>query len=144
MTKRSKQLLPGAILASSLILWGSSGQAFAADVCKTKAEGTEVDQTTWIGSKIYERTFGRGCATCHDVSPNPNLLESVKKLNLEGFATVLKNGRNAMPKAIDAIKDVGPVKKASLSDDQAIEAIWVYLNCRAEGKVPAGKLDKKK
>ncbi|MGH8550477.1 MAG: c-type cytochrome [Methylococcales bacterium] len=142
MIKTSKHLLPGAILATNLFLGGSMSQAIAGDVCKS--EGTEVDEATWVGSKIYDRTFGRGCATCHDVSPNPKLLESVKKLSKDEFATVLKNGRNAMPKAIDAIKEVGPVKKAKLTDDQAIEAIWLYLNCRAEGKVPAGKVDKKK
>lgn len=141
MIKASIILLPGAVFSTALILGVSLSPAFAADVCTSA--GTEVDETTWIGSKIYDRTFGRGCGTCHDVSPNPNLLESVKKLSKDEFATVLKNGRNGMPKAVDAIKDVGPVKKANLSDDQAIEAIWVYLNCRAENKVPAGKIDKK-
>jgi hypothetical protein len=142
MIKTSKHLLPGAILASTLFLGGSLSQAIAGGVCKS--EGTEVDEATWIGSKIYDRTFGRGCGTCHDVSPNPNLLESVKKLSKDEFANVLKNGRNAMPKAVAAIQDVGPVKKAKLSDDQAIEAIWLYLNCRSEDKIPAGKVDKKK
>ncbi|MGH8558393.1 MAG: c-type cytochrome [Methylococcales bacterium] len=141
MIKASNKIISGAVFAATLILGTSLSQAFAAGVCTS--EGTAVDETTWIGSKIYDRTFGRGCATCHDVSPNPNLLESVKKLSKDEFATVLKNGRNGMPKAIDAIKAVGPVKKANLSDDQAIEAIWVYLNCRSEGKVPAGQVDKK-
>ncbi len=142
MITTSKHSLPGAILAATLILGGSFSQSIAGGVCKS--EGTEVDEATWVGSKIYDRTFGRGCGTCHDVSPNPNLLESVKKLSQDEFAAVLKNGRNAMPKAVDAMKEVGPVKKAKMSDDQAIEAIWLYLNCRSEGKVPAGKVDKKK
>ncbi len=141
MIKASNKIIPGAVFATTLILGTAPSLGFAANVCTSA--GTAVDETTWIGSKIYERTFGRGCATCHDVSPNPNLLESVKKLTKDEFATVLKNGRNGMPKAIDAIKEVGPVKKASLSDDQVIEAIWVYLNCRSEGKVPAGPVDKK-
>ncbi len=141
MRKKNGKFVPFAILAGGLVFGASLSPAMAADVCKS--EGTNVDETTWIGSKIYERTFGRGCGTCHDVSPNPNLLESVKKLSKDDFATVLKNGRNAMPKAVDAIKEVGPVKKAGLTDDQAIDAIWVYLNCRAEGKVPADKVDKK-
>ncbi len=130
--------LSGAVLATSLL---AGSQAFAADICTS--EGKEVDETTFIGSKIYDRTFGRGCGTCHDVSPNPNLLESVKKLSKEEFATVLTDGRNGMPKAVDAMKAVGPVKKAGLSDEDTINAIWVYLNCRAENKIPA-KVKKKK
>ncbi|MGH8476703.1 MAG: c-type cytochrome [Methylococcales bacterium] len=141
MIKASNKIIPVAVFATTLILGASLSPAFAEGVCTS--EGTTVDETTWIGAKVYERTFGRGCATCHDVSPNPNLLESVKKLSKDEFATVLKNGRNGMPKAIEAIQEVGPVKKANLTDDQAIDAIWMYLNCRSEGKVPAGKIDKK-
>lgn len=141
MRKTNRKLIPGTLFAGTLA-FGVLSPALAGDVCTV--EGTEVDEITWVGSKIYDRTFGRGCGTCHDVSPNPNLLESVKKLSKDEFATVIKNGRNGMPKAIEAIKTVGPVKKAGMSDDQAIEAIWVYLNCRSEGKVPAGKVNKKK
>ena len=136
------KVLFSSILTAGLTLGGGFGNAFAGDVCTS--EGAEVDEVTWIGAKIYDRTFGRGCATCHDVSPNPNLLESVKKLSKEEFATVLKEGRNGMPKAIDQMLKVGPVKKAGMSEDDAINAIWTYLTCRAEGKVPAGKVKKKK
>jgi hypothetical protein len=121
----------------------SAGQSFAADpLCQI--EGDRVDMKTWVGMKIYDRAFGRGCATCHDVSPNPNLLESVKKLSIEDFGAVLKNGKNAMPKAIDAILAVGPAKKAGYDEAQAIEAIYNYLKCRADGTIPATKLKKMK
>lgn len=30
------------------------------------------DESIEIGKKIYERAFGRGCGTCHDISSNPN------------------------------------------------------------------------
>jgi len=106
-----------------------SGQVFA-----------EVSEDIKIGAKIYERAFGRGCGTCHDVSSNPNLLESVKKLSKEEFINVLKNGRNSMPKAVGAIMDVGPVKKAGYTEEQALEAIYNYLKGRSDGSVPAGKL----
>ena len=139
----SNKMIFSSILSVSLALGGALGNAaFAGDVCTS--EGTEVDEVTWVGAKIYDRTFGRGCATCHDVSPNPNLLESVKKLSKDEFSTVLKEGRKGMPKAIDQIMKVGPVKKSKMSEDDAINAIWTYLNCRAEGKVPAGKVKKKK
>ena len=44
-----------------------------------------VDEHIWIGSKIYDRAFGRGCGSCHDISSNPNLLESVKTLSKKSF-----------------------------------------------------------
>jgi cytochrome c551 len=80
-----------------------------------------------VGKKIYERAFGRGCGTCHDVQPNPNLFESANKLSKEEFTAVLVNGRNAMPKAMDQIMAMGPVKSANLTQDQAVDALLAYL-----------------
>jgi mono/diheme cytochrome c family protein len=80
-----------------------------------------------IGKKIYDRAFGRGCATCHDVQPNPNLFESVNKLSKDEFTAVLVNGRNAMPKAMDIIMAMPPVKSANLTQDQAVDALIAYL-----------------
>jgi hypothetical protein len=40
----------------------------------------------------------------------------------------LKEGKNGMPKAMDAIMAVGPVKKAGLNEDEAIDAVWSFLN----------------
>jgi cytochrome c551 len=80
-----------------------------------------------IGEKIYNRAFGRGCGTCHDVQPNPNLFESVNKLSKEEFTAVLVNGRNAMPKAMDVIMAMGPVKSANLTQDQAVDALIAFL-----------------
>lgn len=80
-----------------------------------------------VGQKIYERAFGRGCGTCHDVQPNPNLFESVNKLSKEEFTAVLVNGRNAMPKAMDQIMAMGPVKSGNLTQDQAVDALIAYL-----------------
>ncbi len=121
----------------------SAGQTLAADAL-CQIEGDRVDMKTWVGMKIYDRAFGRGCGTCHDVSPNPNLFESVKKLSVDDFGTVLKNGKNAMPKAVDAILAVGPAKKAGYDEAQAIEAVYNYLKCRADGTIPATKLKKMK
>jgi mono/diheme cytochrome c family protein len=84
-----------------------------------------------IGKKIYDRAFGRGCGTCHDVQPNPNLFESVNKLSKEEFTKVLVEGRNAMPKAMDTIMAMGPVKNANLTEEQAVDALIAYLK---EGK----------
>jgi len=121
-------------IAASAALIAISGQAFAAS--------NVVPEDIWVGGKIYDRAFGRGCGACHDISSNPNLLESVNTLTKEEFITVLKNGRNGMPKAGDAIMAVGPVKKAGYSEDQAFDAIYNYLKGRADGTVPEGKLKK--
>ncbi len=80
-----------------------------------------------VGEKIYTRAFGRGCGTCHDVQPNPNLFESVNKIGREEFVKVLTDGRNAMPKAMDQIMSLGPVKTAGLSQEQAVESLLMYL-----------------
>ncbi len=85
------------------------------------------EPTAEIGEQIYTRAFGRGCGTCHDVQPNPNLFESVNKLSKEELTKVLVEGRNAMPKAMDQIMALGPVKSAGLTQDQAIDALIAYL-----------------
>ena len=82
-----------------------------------------------VGKKIYDRAFGRGCGACHDISTNPPLIDLIKsgKLKKDSFATTLKEGKKGMPKAMDAIMAVGPVKKAGYSEDQAIDAVWNFL-----------------
>ena len=80
-----------------------------------------------IGKKIYDRAFGRGCGTCHDVQPNPNLFESVNKLSKEDFTAVLVKGRNAMPMAMDIIMAMGPVKSANMTQEQAVDSLIAFL-----------------
>jgi len=103
--------LKGILLVAGLVFAGAS---FA-------------DGNVEIGEKIYTRAFGRGCGTCHDVQPNPNLFESVNKLSKEELTKVLVEGRNAMPKAMDQIMALGPVKSAGLTQDQAVDALIAYL-----------------
>jgi mono/diheme cytochrome c family protein len=88
------------------------------------------NETEELGAKIYERAFGRGCGSCHDQAQNPQLKALIKagKLPKEQFAAVIKNGKNGMPKATDAILEVGPVKKAGLTIDQAIDDVYAYLS----------------
>ncbi len=104
-------------LLAGVALVALSGQALA-------------DEKSKIGKKIYDRAFGRGCGACHDISSNPQLRELIKSgdLDKEKFATVIKEGRNGMPKAVDAIMAVGPVKKAGYSEDEAIDAVYQYLS----------------
>lgn len=71
--------------------------------------------------------MGRGCGACHENSPLPNLFESVNKLNRDEFKGVLVNGRNTIPKVMDAIISLGPVKNAGLTDDQAVDALIAFL-----------------
>lgn len=83
-----------------------------------------------VGKKIYDRAFGRGCGACHDISTNPQLTKLIKAGDLDKakFAQVIKEGKNGMPKAVDAIMAVGPVKKAGYSEDEAIDAVYEYLS----------------
>lgn len=83
-----------------------------------------------VGKKIYDRAFGRGCGACHDISSNPQLRELIKSgaLDRAKFGTVLKEGKGGMPKAVDQIMSLGPVKKAGLNEEQAIDAVYEYLS----------------
>lgn len=103
------------------LLAGAALLAISAQVAANEAEE--------VGAKIYERAFGRGCGTCHDIASNPQLKALIKagKLPLDQFSSVIKAGKNGMPKAGDAILEVGPVKKAGISLDQAISDLYDYL-----------------
>lgn len=82
-----------------------------------------------VGEKIYKQAFGRGCGACHDISSNPQLAALIKAGTLDKakFATVIKEGRNGMPKASAAIMAVGAVKKANMTEDDAIDSIYEFL-----------------
>jgi mono/diheme cytochrome c family protein len=90
------------------------------------------DEQTDIGQKIYERAFGRGCGSCHDIKSNPQLSELIKdgKLDRASFEKTLKEGKNGMPKAIEQIMEVAAVKKAGYGEDQAVDAIYAYLKSK--------------
>ncbi|PPC91776.1 MAG: hypothetical protein CTY34_02410 [Methylobacter sp.] len=107
----------GTIAAAALI--SLSGSVFA-------------NEQLEIGQKIYERAFGRGCGTCHDIASNPQLFDLVKsgKLDRATFEKVLKEGKGGMPKAIGTIMDLGPVKKAGYGEDQAVDALYAYLGSK--------------
>ncbi len=104
-------------ILAGIALISLSGQALAADEMK-------------VGQKIYDRAFGRGCGACHDIASNPQLAALIKagELGKASFADTLKNGKNGMPKAMDAIMAVGPVKKAGYTEDQAIDAVYKFLS----------------
>ena len=107
----------GTLAAVALI--ALSGSAFA-------------DEQIEIGKKIYDRAFGRGCGTCHDISSNPQLTANIKagSLTRATFEEVLKNGRGGMPKAIDEIMKNAAVTKAGYGEDQAVDALWKYLESK--------------
>jgi mono/diheme cytochrome c family protein len=101
----------GTIAAVALI--ALSGQAVA-------------DEKLEIGQKIYERSFGRGCGTCHDISSNPQLFALVKAR----FEKVLKEGKGGMPKAIEEVLKVKAVTTAGYGEDQAVDALYAYLGSK--------------
>lgn len=90
------------------------------------------DEGTDIGKKIYERAFGRGCGSCHDVASNPQLSTLIKdgKLDRASFEATLKTGKGGMPKAIEEIMKVPAVVKAGYGEDQAVDAIYNYLKTK--------------
>ncbi|MDP3007488.1 MAG: cytochrome c [Methylococcales bacterium] len=85
-----------------------------------------------IGQKIYERAFGRGCGSCHDIASNPQLSALIKdgKLDRASFENTLKNGKGGMPKAIETIMSLAPVTKAGYGEDQAVDALYAYLKSK--------------
>jgi mono/diheme cytochrome c family protein len=105
------------IAIATVALIGLSSPSYAVDLDK-------------VGKKIYDRAFGRGCGSCHDIASNPQLAALIKagKLDLAKFTKILKEGKNGMPAAMTAIMAVGPVKKSGLSEEEAIKAVYGYLN----------------
>ncbi|MGZ5049716.1 MAG: c-type cytochrome [Methylobacter sp.] len=101
---------------AGIALLSLSSQAFA-------------DEATDIGKKIYERAFGRGCGTCHDIASNPQLPALIKsgQLDRAKFEAVLKEGRGGMPKAVAEIMKIPAVEKAGYGEDQAVDALYKYL-----------------
>lgn len=114
------------VAAAGLAIAALSGQALAAGSATHHIE---------VGKKVYERAFGRGCGACHDISSNPQLVKLIDagKLSREKFGKVLKEGQGSMPKAIDQIMELAPVKTANFDPDPvkaqeiAIDAVYEYL-----------------
>ncbi|MDD5577986.1 MAG: cytochrome c [Methylobacter sp.] len=107
------------ITIAGIALIALSGQALA-------------DEQTDVGKKIYERAFGRGCGTCHDIASNPQLSALIKsgQLDRAKFETVLKEGKGGMPKAIGEIMKQPAVVKAGYGEDQAVDALYKYLESK--------------
>jgi mono/diheme cytochrome c family protein len=111
--KKTLGLLAGVALISL------SGAAFA-------------DEQIEIGKKIYERFMQRGCGACHDQAQNPQLTANIKAGTLDRakFEEVLTNGRGGMPKALDEIMENAAVKKAGYGKEQAIDALYKYIETK--------------
>ncbi|MBT9096280.1 cytochrome c [Methylovulum psychrotolerans] len=107
------------ITIAGIALIALSGQAFA-------------DEQIEVGKKIYERAFGRGCGTCHDIASNPQLTALIKagQLDRAKFEVTLKEGKGGMPKAIAEIMKQPSVAKAGYGEDQAVDALYKYLETK--------------
>jgi mono/diheme cytochrome c family protein len=90
------------------------------------------DEQLEIGQKIYDRAFGRGCGTCHDIASNPQLSANIKAGTLDrgSFEKILKEGKGGMPKAIDEIMKNKAVEKAGYGEDQAVDALFKYISSK--------------
>ncbi len=101
------------------------------------AEKVPLTEHIRIGAAAYDRSFGRGCDSCHGISFNPQLVELIAAGSLDKttFSEIVINGRNGMPKSGDAIMAVTPVEEAGYSLEQAIDAIYRYLVNRGNGEI---------
>ena len=90
------------------------------------------DEQMEIGQKIYDRTFGRGCGTCHDIASNPQLPALIKAGTLDRakFEQVLRDGKGGMPKAVDEIMKNKAVEKAGLTEELAIDYLYKYIGSK--------------
>jgi cytochrome c551 len=90
------------------------------------------DEQMEIGQKIYERAFGRGCGTCHDIASNPQLPALIKagQLDRAKFEQVLREGKGGMPKAVDEIMKNKAVEKAGLTEELAIDYLYKYIGSK--------------
>ncbi|MGZ8162423.1 MAG: c-type cytochrome [Methylobacter sp.] len=90
------------------------------------------DEQLEIGKKIYERAFGRGCGTCHDIASNPQLTANIKAGTLDRakFEQVIREGKGGMPKAIDEIMKNKAVEKAGYTEELAIDALYKYVSSK--------------
>ena len=105
--------------AAGIVLIALSSSAFA-------------DEQLEIGQKIYERAFGRGCGTCHDIASNPQLPANIKAgtLTRASFEKILKEGKGGMPVAIAEIMKDKAVEKAGYGEDQAVDALFAYISSK--------------
>jgi cytochrome c551 len=87
------------------------------------------DEQLEIGQKIYDRAFGRGCGTCHDIASNPQLTANIKAGTLDRvkFEQILRDGKGGMPKAVDEIMKNKAVEKAGYTEELAIDALYKYI-----------------
>ena len=106
-------------IVASLVLIALSGSAIA-------------DEQLEIGQKIYDRAFGRGCGTCHDIASNPQLSAIIKAgtLTRASFEKMLKEGKGGMPVAIAEIMKNKAVEKAGYGEDQAVDALYAYISSK--------------
>jgi mono/diheme cytochrome c family protein len=90
------------------------------------------DEQLEIGQKIYDRAFGRGCGTCHDIASNPQLTANIKAgtLTRAKFEEVLTNGKGGMPKAMAEIMKNKAVEKAGYTEEMAIDALYAYISSK--------------
>ena len=104
---------------AGVVLIALSGSAFA-------------DEQMEIGQKIYDRAFGRGCGTCHDIASNPQLPALIKAGTLDRakFEQVLREGKGGMPKAVDEIMKNKAVEKAGLTEELAIDYLYKYIGSK--------------
>jgi mono/diheme cytochrome c family protein len=121
--KRSAVLLAAALVAGTLA-------AFAADAPYKVVDGNQVDEKTLEGWRTWRAA---ACERCHGRNQEgmvgPSLVESLKTMTKEQFATVVLKGRvdKGMPN-FDGSKMVS----------ENIDNLYAYLKGRSDGAIKPG------
>lgn len=146
MIKAVFQMSYPAAAAVALALAAGPGGAMAEESAGDKpytaecnADGTDcrVDVTTYTGWRTYEAN----CARCHGPggvgsSFAPNLMQRISEgVDHERFVEVVTNGFQGQIGVMPAWKE-NPNVMADL------EAMWAYLNARADGVIGPGRPEK--
>ncbi len=82
-----------------------------------------------IGKSLYDRSFGRGCGACHEITSNPQLDELIQdgSLNKTDFFETMVNGKGGMPRSEASIMATPAAKESGYSPEQAFDAVYSYL-----------------
>lgn len=131
MTKKAG-LMGSAFLLSATIGAGSTAYA-------------QEDNTAavYAGYKIYKQFNGTGCSGCHGAlgaggGAFPDLAERVKSMSKDDFIAVVRNGKEGtiMPKAVDDAKFKKFSEKYGLTEDQALDGTYTYIQGVVEKTIP--------
>ncbi len=126
-------MLAGAISLSSSVAGAADWPPpLKPDPLYTVIDGTKVDPDTMMGFRTWRQA---ACDRCHGPEQQglvgPSLVESLKTLTYDEFATTVKNGR--LEKGMQSFGNSEMVMKN-------INNLYAYLKGRSDGKITKAKV----